>query len=86
MMQKFLYWLYVKSGMRKRDMDIYWFGRLAESHRSAMDARTLWTLKMLPEIALERARKLAHDQSSECVRYSPAQDGWIWKRKEEKNT
>jgi len=81
MMQKFLYWLYVKSGMRKRDMDIYWFGKLAESHRGAMDARTLWTRKMLPEITLERARELAHDEH-----YSPAQDGWIWKIKKEKNT
>jgi len=86
MMQKFLYWLYVKSGMRKRDMDIYWFGRLAESHRSAIDARVLWAREMLPEITLERARELAHDELYECVRYSPAQDGWIWKRKDGKKT
>jgi hypothetical protein len=83
MMQKFLYWLYVKSGMRKRDMDIYWFGKLAESHRGAMDAHVLWIRKLLPEITLERARELAHE-SSQSAYYSPAQDGWIWKRKDGK--
>ena len=82
-MQKFLYWLYVKSGMRKRDMDIYWFGKLAESHRRVKYSKTLWTYNMLqPDITWERARELALDDRYECVRYSPAQDGWIWKRKD----
>ena len=82
MMQRFLHWLYVKSGMYKRDMDIFWLGKLADAHRGAIDARILWTLKMLPEITLERARELANDESYQCCPYIHPKAGWIWRGKE----
>lgn len=57
MIQKFLYWLYVKSGLRKRDEDNHWSGKSYVYHLMARDARIEWTMKMRPEWTREQAKE-----------------------------
>ena len=54
---KFKYWLYVKSGLRKRDEDNWWKGACHAHSVHGLHARIEWTRKMRPEWAWEEARE-----------------------------
>jgi hypothetical protein len=55
--KKFCYWLYVKSGLRKRDEDNWWKGACHAHSVHSLHARIEWTRKMRPEWTWEQARE-----------------------------
>jgi hypothetical protein len=55
--KKFKYWLYVKSGLRKRDEDNWWKGACHAHSVYGLHARIAWTIKMRPEWTWEEARE-----------------------------
>lgn len=67
LIKKILYWLYIKSGLRKRDEDIYWRGKSYVYSLMARDARIEWTMKLRPELTWDQAKALVltHDDMVE---------------------
>jgi hypothetical protein len=56
-MKKFYYWLYDKSGLRKRDEDNWWKGACHAHSVHALHARIERTMQMRPEWIWEQARE-----------------------------
>jgi hypothetical protein len=57
LLKRVQYWLYVKSGLRKRDEDNWWKGACHAHSVHGLHARIEWTRKMRPEWTWEEARE-----------------------------
>ena len=73
-MQKISYWLYVNTGVRRRDMTIYWAGKLDASHLDSMLHDMSEWKKSHPDASVEQLRYVARLGDT----YVPPKEGWVW--------